>query len=137
MISGTGTLFQNGSGTTTISTNPSYTGLTTVNAGKLTFTNASNWTIPGNFVINGGDLDFNGGTAQDNIAAGGTISFGPLGGGTLSLNSVNFYQSSGTMTISTSGGAQSLISAAATTGNYGININGATLNFNVTRGAMP
>ena len=136
-ISGSGGVFQNGSGTTTISALPSYTGDTTVNAGKISFANASTWAMGGNININGGMFDLTGGTSQVYMAAGKAVSFGPAGGGTLSLNSVNFYQSSGTMSIATSGGAQSQIIAGATSGNYGINANGNAVSFNLTRGSDP
>ena len=136
-ISGSGGVFQNGGGTTTISALPSYTGDTTVNAGKISFANAATWAMAGNIFINGGMFDLAGGTRQVSMAAGKAVSFGPAGGGTLSLNSVNFYQNSGTMSISTAGGAQSQIVAAAAFGNVGINANGLPVSFNLARGSDP
>ena len=61
-LTGSGGLQQNGSGTTTISATAglTYTGGTTVNAGKLSFYGGTNGGTPvtTTFAINGGDLDF-------------------------------------------------------------------------------
>ena len=122
-----------GPATLTLSSNPTGTGLITVNAGKLSFTNGSGWAPTANFVINGGDLDFNNGA--DPMPNGESIAFGLLGGGTLSTNGTNFYPLGGTLSISTSGGAQSLLTCAINS--YGINTNGKTVSFNIARGADP
>jgi len=139
---GTLRLTKSGSGTQTISLNPSYTGDTTVNDGVLSLTNTGNWTVPGNIVIDGGTYNLTGGTRQVNMGSPPkTISFG-ANGGTLSVNSVNFYPSptaGATLTISTAGGSapQALINASATSGTFGLNTDNDTTNFNIAAGAGP
>ena len=130
----TGSITKTGNGIMAVSVNPTYSGNTTVNGGEITFTSALNWSVSGNININGGDFDLAGGnTRLVNMNSGKAVTFG-TSGGTLSLNGVNFYQSSGSMSIANSGGAESFITAAFATGNYGINANGLPVVFNLTRG---
>jgi fibronectin-binding autotransporter adhesin len=127
-------------GTMVLAVNPTCTGDLAVNDGVLSVTNASNWTIAGNFVINGGVFDL-GGSRQVNWTSGRGVYFG-INSGTLRLNSVNFYPSvaaTGTLAISTAGGSapQAVIEAAATSGTVGINSDNDTVVFDVAPGSDP
>ena len=134
VVSGTGTLVKSNSGTLTISTNPTYTGDTTVNAGTLSLTSGSAWTVPHNIIINGGTYNLGGGGRQVNMGATPkTISFG-VSGGTFNVNTANFYPSTNTgqtLVISTAGGSAV---QANLIGSAGINTDNDTVNFNIARG---
>ncbi|MDR2838499.1 MAG: autotransporter domain-containing protein [Azonexus sp.] len=74
VISGAGKLEQNGSGTTTLANNNTYTGDTTINAGKLVLTGS----LAGN-VINKATFD-NAGTVSGNITNNANAIFNQTGG---------------------------------------------------------
>ena len=136
VIGGSGNLFQNGSGMTTLSAAPTLTGTTTVSGGTLNVTATGNWTVPGPIVINGGVYSLNGGANQVNMGTTTSpvgITFG-ASGGTFASNNTNFYPTSataGTMTIATVGGAQAFFTATAT---GGLNTDNDTTVFNLVRG---
>jgi len=135
-IAGSASLVKSGSGTLTLSTNPTYTGDTTVTAGIVRFSSVNSWnSVPGNIIVNGGTFELGGGARQVSMSPGKSISFGVGGGGVLNLNSVNFFQNGGSMTLSTAGGAPSQIMAPGTS--YGLNCNNAQVNFTIARGTDP
>ena len=92
MISGTGSVQQNGTGTTILTGNNTYTGGTIINAGTLQLgVGGTTGSIVGN-VIDNGELIFN---RSDAVTFGGVISgtgtLVKLGAGTLTLPSANTY----------------------------------------------
>ena len=92
MISGTGSVQQNGTGTTVLTGNNTYTGGTIINAGTLQLgAGGTTGSIVGN-VIDNGALIFN---RSDAVTFGGVISgtgtVVKLGAGTLTLPSANTY----------------------------------------------
>jgi fibronectin-binding autotransporter adhesin len=92
VISGTGSVQQNGTGTTVLVANNTYTGGTTINAGALQLgAGGTTGSIVGN-VINNGALIFN---RSDAVTFGGVISgtgnLVKLGTGTLTLPGTNTY----------------------------------------------
>ena len=92
VISGTGSVQQNGIGTTVLTGNNTYTGGTTINAGTLQLgAGGTTGSIVGN-VIDNGELIFN---RSDAVTFGGVISgtgtLVKLGAGTLTLPSANTY----------------------------------------------
>ncbi|HEV7879915.1 autotransporter-associated beta strand repeat-containing protein [Bradyrhizobium sp.] len=93
-----GSLVQNGTGTTILTANNTYTGGTTINAGTLQLGNGGTTSsIPGN-VLNNGTFAIN---HSDAFAFGGVISgtgaFQQLGAGTTTLTAVQTYQGSTTI----------------------------------------
>jgi autotransporter-associated beta strand protein len=84
-ITGPGTFTKSSAGSLTISGTQTYNGLTTVNAGTLTFSGS----IPPSDITNNGVLKFSSSQLYSNTISGS----GPLviAGGTLTLNSANTY----------------------------------------------
>jgi len=98
VISGTGAVSQDGSGTTTLSVANTYSGLTSVNAGTLAISNASSLgtTAAGTEVASGATLQVNGGAGGLTLAE----SIG-LNGGTLAVGGNNNVALTGTITLGT------------------------------------
>ena len=98
VISGTGAVSQDGSGTTTLSVANTYSGLTSVNAGILAISDASSLgtTAAGTEVASGATLQVNGGTGGMTLAE----SIG-LNGGTLAVGGNNNVALTGTITLGT------------------------------------
>jgi fibronectin-binding autotransporter adhesin len=101
-ISGTGAVDQNGTGTTILAADNSYTGGTTINAGTLQLgAGGTSGMIAGN-VANNGTLAFN---RSDAVGFGGTISgtggVSQDGGGTTTLTAANSYTGSTTVNAGT------------------------------------
>ncbi|MGA2443069.1 MAG: autotransporter-associated beta strand repeat-containing protein, partial [Tepidisphaeraceae bacterium] len=89
-ITGTTSVTLNGTGTVTISSNNSYTGGTTVNAGNLTLSGNNNFGA-GSVTVSGGTATVSG---SNTYTTGGTV----LNSGTLNVNGANAL-GSGTLTI--------------------------------------
>ncbi|RXT17802.1 hypothetical protein B5P46_28575 [Rhizobium leguminosarum] len=101
-ISGSGAVEQNGSGTTVLAGNNTYTGGTTINAGTLQLGNGgTSGSIVGN-VSNTGSLAFN---RSDSMSFGGVISGSgsvrQIGGGTTILTAQNTYSGATTVEAGT------------------------------------
>jgi autotransporter-associated beta strand protein len=109
-ISGTGSLTKLGAGTTTLSGGNSYTGLTTISAGRLVGSTAS---LPGT-IANAAELEFaqtSAGTFASAISGSGSVT--KSGVGTLTLTAANTFSgattiSSGTLRIGDGGTTGSL-----------------------------
>jgi autotransporter-associated beta strand protein len=93
-ISGSGNVTKFGSGAVVLTAGNSYTGGTTINAGKL-YVNGS---LTGAVAVNGGFLGGNGSAANVTVAAGGGIEGGYASAGTLTLASLT-YSGSGALNI--------------------------------------
>jgi fibronectin-binding autotransporter adhesin len=116
-----GSLVQNGTGTTILTANNTYTAGTTINAGTLQLGNGgTTGSIPGN-VLNNGTFAIN---RSDAVAFGGVISgtgaFQQLGAGTTTLSAVQTYQGSTTI----SAGVLALTGAASIAASSGVVANG-------------
>jgi autotransporter-associated beta strand protein len=134
-ISGTGAVIKSGTGTLQFSADNSYTGLTTVNQGRLVLgrgsgdyrNNASDFLI-----TNGSTLAFSGARFDLNRETTGTartITFGAGGGNTFDTGaSVNIVDWHGN-TYRTTGGARNFIA-----GSSGLNITAAQITLDVARG---
>jgi autotransporter-associated beta strand protein len=114
---GAGSLVQNGSGTTILTANNTYTGTTTVNTGTLQLGNGNTTgSILGN-VFNNGTFAINRSNA---VAFGGVISgtgaFQQLGAGTTTLTAVQTYQGSTTI----SAGVLALTGSASIAASSGV-----------------
>jgi len=132
-IAGTGVLTQNGSGTTILTGNLSYSGDTTVNAGTLQFANASGGNLTtGNVTVNGGAFQL---AASDQLAdsshvtinAGGTFE---LVGGNITQTISGFTNDGGTFT--TGSGENNLLVGVGNTINWNNGINTITTNNTVS-----
>jgi len=143
VITGIGTVTQNGSGTTVLTGVNTYSGGTTINAGLINFSDGNNLGT-GNITLNGGGLQWatgnttdisgrlnafgaSGGTLDTNgndvtlaSAIGGTGGLTKTGSGVLTLTGVNAYQ--GTTTIS--GGTLALTGAGSIASSNGVTDNG-------------
>jgi autotransporter-associated beta strand protein len=88
LISGTQAIAKSGAGTLILSGNNTYTGVTTINQGKLAIgAGGAGGELQSSSIINNGDLEFN--SSADHIYAGiisGTGSLRKLGSGALTLN---------------------------------------------------
>ncbi len=98
-ISGSGTLYQVGSGTTILTSNNSYTGITSINNGALQIGNGgTTGSLGTGSVTNNGTLIFN---RSDSHSFGGSISgagdIAVTGGGTLTLTGASTH--TGTLTV--------------------------------------
>jgi autotransporter-associated beta strand protein len=142
-IAGTGTVTQNGSGTTSLTGANTYSGGTTINAGLINFSNGGNLGS-GNITLNGGGLQWatgnttdisgrlnalgtGGGTFDTNgndvTMAGALAGLGGLtkaGAGTLTLTNLNVY--TGVTTIS--GGTLALTGTGSIASSSGLVDNG-------------
>ena len=102
-ISGSGTLTQAGSGTTTLSggTGNTYTGLTTVSAGTLNLDKSSGNAIGGDLTISGGNVTYAAGRShQIADTAAVTISSGNFNGTALNAGvTTNITETIGSMTV--------------------------------------
>ncbi|WAC24088.1 autotransporter-associated beta strand repeat-containing protein [Blastomonas sp. SL216] len=138
VISGTGFLFKNGSGTLTLSGDNSYSGITRIFAGTLQIGDGGTSGSLGSgsvFLENDSSLLFN---RSDNITVASSIGGGgpltKLGAGTLTLTGANNYVgttiiSAGTLQIG-NGGTTGTLSTTAGTPNLGNVVNNAALVFN-------
>jgi len=151
VIAGTGTVTQNGSGTTVLNAANTYSGGTTVNAGFIDFSNGGNLGT-GNVTLNGGGLRWaagnttdissrldalgaNGGTFDTNgndvtmaNGIGGAGGVTKAGAGTLTLTAANSYSGAttidgGTLALS---GAGSIASSSGVIDNGTFDISGTT-----------
>jgi hypothetical protein len=132
-ISGTGTVIQNGDGTTTLTGTNTYTGITTVNNGTL-FINGS---ITSNVFVEGGTLGGTGtitGTVQDDNGTlqPGTASPAILNTGSLNLAGGTYSAVIGGASAGTGYNQDNVTGAGST-----ININGAALNIGAANGFVP
>ena len=124
IISGSGTLTKNGTGTLTLTANNTMSGNTTVNAGSLTLNNASGNALGGNITVAGGTLTL---TDSDNQTAAGkaiTMSSGSIAlsaskqtFGSLMMSGGNLTRGGDILTLSDAssftGGTVSLTSGSA------------------------
>jgi outer membrane autotransporter protein len=120
-ISGTGNLTNAGSGTTTLTANNTYSGLTVIENGTLQVGNGgSTGSLGTNQVINNGTLAFNRTndfTVANLITGSGSVTH--AGSGALTLSGTNTY--SGSTTVNNGGTLQLRNSSAAGTGNLNVN----------------
>ena len=128
-VSGSGVLWQLGSGSLILTGNNSYTGFTTITAGSLQVGNGGTAGVLGSGAVNlgfGGNLTFN---RSDAVTAANTLfglgSLTQLGSGTLTLTGTNTY--SGGTTLSAGTLALGSANALGTSGQ--ISFNGGTLQF--------
>jgi autotransporter-associated beta strand protein len=134
-ISGTGTVAKLGAGTQVLSGSNSYSGNTTVTAGKLYFNGTSTGTGPIS-VASGATLGGTGSTsATATIANGGIVEAGQTGAGSLTLGGL-LLGSTGTLNIGTVANYGST-PAINVTGNYdpGTSTGGITINVASLTGA--
>jgi filamentous hemagglutinin family protein len=130
VISGGGSLVKQGAGTTSLTGNNSYTGITTISAGSLQIGNATTTgTLGSGAVTNNAVLTFSRSNAMTvGNAISGTGSLNQTGAGTTTLTANNSYV--GTTTIS---GGTLQIGSGGPTGTLGVGdvtlSNGANLNF--------
>ena len=131
-ITGTGSVTQSGSGTTILTANNNYSGVTTISAGTLQIANGgATGTLGSGNVVDNATLTFARGaaapvTVANNISGTGAINVNS--GTVIFTTGTNTY--SGTTTINS--GATLQISNAGTTGNFGTGniIDNGTLIFN-------
>ena len=135
VISSTGTLLQNGTGTTILAANNTYSGTTTINAGTLQLGNGgATGTLGGGAVINNSVLAINRSSAvttSSAISGNGTLRHD--GTGTTTLSGVNTFTgpvrlNAGVLAVSTltNGGVASNL-GAATNAAANLNFDGGTL----------
>ncbi len=131
VLGGNGALSKSGSGTLTLSGANTYTGTTVINAGTLVLSRPG-----GIYHYSGGNLSINNGStlrvanANQYWFDNKSFVFDSNGGGVLDTSTgVNFVVGTADA-FTTSGGAQNTI-----IGGSGINLNGGTATFNVTRGS--
>jgi fibronectin-binding autotransporter adhesin len=128
-ISGTGSLVQAGSGTTSLSANNTYSGTTTISSGTLQVgTGGTSGTLGSGALTNNGTLAINRSSAVTlGAELSGTGSLAQNGSGTTTLSANNTY--SGTTTISGgtlqvgAGGASGTLGSGAVTNNGALAIN--------------
>ena len=136
IISGTASLTQNSSGTTTLSGNNTYTGATTVNAGTLNLTGSLNGTLTtasgGTFVAGSGaqvaTANFTVGTANasnaltvtNQITLGGGFTANISGGSSFTAQGSNLASSATSRTLTLSGGTVTL--GGGTAASYNITL---------------
>ena len=142
IISGTGSLIQNGVGSTlTINSSSTFSGAKTINAGTLRLAAPGTVTIYGGnstVNINNGStlqLGFVGGMNNNPPLTGLIVNISSSGGGTVELDGINgLVQSSAGVTFNTNGGAQNRL---ISTSGGGLNDQGGNrpLVFNVASGS--
>jgi len=114
-LSGNGTFAQNGSGTTTLSGNNSFTGSTAVNGGNLTIASGASLTGSAVTVNTGGTLGGSGTLSTVTLNAGGTIAPSGVASSTASTLTVSsLVVNGGTYTWNYQGSANDLITASGT-----------------------
>ncbi len=100
--------------------------------GTLDLTTSNYWTFnPTNFTINGGIVTLTAAGGANRVGlVGKNITFGPTGGGTITIGA-NVNATWSNNTFITQGGARNVINGS------GFNLNFGSMNFNVARGTDP
>ncbi len=88
VISGTTSVVKNGAGTFTLSSNNTYTGTTTINAGTVTLENSNKLADGSSIVVNGGTFDIN---TKNETVTGVQLLSGSITGTTGTLTSTTAY----------------------------------------------
>lgn len=136
VISGSGQVIKNGSGTITLTGANTYSGGTTINGGQLNVGNfLGNGVLTGDYVNHGKLLSYSNLTLTYSGVISGEGSFEKSGNGTLTLNSVQTYTGGTTVSFGSLilGGNDRLATSGALIGNGGVfDLNG----FNQTVGDL-